>query len=72
MLANLLDINEGIQFLTPSFYVNFFKAYPLNKTRTHFIHRNGSSLIYLSSFSDLWQNYQNEVILVKVKYFQIF
>jgi hypothetical protein len=64
-----MDINEGIQFLTPSFSVNIFKVYPLNKTRTEFVNQYGSSFNYLTSFEDLIHNYRNEFILIKVKIF---
>ncbi len=67
VLFRILDINEDMQFLTPSFLVGFLKVYPINNLPTEFINSNGSSFKYLTSFFNLIQKYQNEIILVKVR-----
>jgi len=72
VLLSILDVNEEIQFLTPSFFVSYLKVYPINNIPTKFINQNGSSFKYLTSFGSLIQKYQNEIILIKVRIFLIF
>jgi len=72
VLLRILDINEEIQFLSPSFSVNFLKVYPVNNLPKEFLNQNGSSFKYLTSFGDLIQKYQNEIILIKVRILKSF
>ncbi len=72
VLLSILDINEEIKFLSPSFSVNFLKVYLANNLPKEFLNQNGSSFKYLTSFCDLIQKYQNEIILIKVRILKSF
>jgi hypothetical protein len=66
----MIDFDQTLSILTPSYLVNYYKVYPMKKSfQTEVSLQNGSSIKYSNSFANLLAEYLDQVIFIKVNNF---
>ena len=66
-LFTIIDIEKSLSILTPSLSVNYYKVFPINiNLQTEFNIQNGSTIKFDSYFSNLLENYFDQILFIKV------